>query len=249
MSDPVHRPADRSGPAQPVEPKQAFFELARLDLGVLTLTEVLARVASLAEATVPGADEVSVTLLEGDSARTVAFTGDLAVHLDERQYQRGFGPCMDAALSGDVITIPDTATDGRYREFNAVAARAGVRSSLSVGMPVPQRVVGGLNLYAYERQAFDQAATELAQAFAGYGAVALVNAALIDSKVALATYLERAMTSRAVIEQAKGIIMGEQKCSADEAFAELVRRSQQVNRKLNLIAADIVAEVTTSADR
>lgn len=230
----------RTEPIHPVEPQQAFKDLARLDLAELSLGEVLARVAALAKSTVPGADEVSVTLVEGESARSVAFTGKLAVQLDERQYVRGFGPCIHAAISGAVITIPDTEVDDRYRDFGRVAARAGMRSVLSVGMPVPQRVVGGLNVYAAAQDAFDPLAVELARAFADYGAVALVNAALIDSKTTLAAQLERAMDSRAVIEQAKGILMAGLHCDADEAFAELVRRSQHSNRKLNLIAADLV---------
>ena len=231
--------------AEQPELNPALLELARLDLSAVTLTEALGRVAELARRSVPGADEVSVTLLEGKRARTVAFTGDLAVHLDERQYERGFGPCMDAALSGDTIVIAEGNEEDRYPDFCAVAVRVGIRASLSVGMPVPQRVVGALNLYAHAPGAFDKAAVELAQQFAGFGAVALVNAALIESKVALAGQLEQAMASRAVIEQAKGILMGQQNCGADQAFAELVKWSQRANRKLHDIAGDIVAEVSS----
>jgi GAF domain-containing protein len=231
--------------SSPLEPQQAFLELGRLDFSTLSLTEVLARVAELTRATVPGADEVSVTLVEGEEARSVAFTGDLAVQLDERQYERGFGPCMDAAITGNTVIIKDTEVEDRYPEFGSVAARAGVRSTLSVGMPVPQRTVGGLNLYADLPDAFDDAAVDLTRAFASYGAVALTNAALVESKTMLATHLERAMASRAVIEQAKGIIMARLGCDAEQAFGELVRRSQHTNRKLNAIARDIVAEVRT----
>jgi GAF domain-containing protein len=231
-----------------VEPQQAFLQLGRLDLSQLTLTEVLGEVASLARATVAGADEVSVTLIEGERARSVAFTGTLAVHLDERQYTSGFGPCMHAAISGDTVAIKDTAVDDRYSDFGAVAARAGIHSTLSVGMPVPQRVVGGLNFYARTTDAFDQSSVDMAQAFAAYGAVALVNAALLDSKVTFAAGLERAMASRAIIEQAKGILIAHNGYDADDAFSDLVRRSQRTNRKLATIAADLVAEARASRD-
>jgi GAF domain-containing protein len=231
-----------------MEPQQAFLQLGRLDLSQLTLTEVLAEVASLARVSVPGTDEVSVTLIEGERARTVAFTGSLAVHLDERQYARGFGPCMDAAISGDTITIKDTATDDRYPDFGPVAARAGMHSTLSVGMPVPQRIVGGLNFYARLLDAFDQSSVDMAQAFAAYGAVALVNAALLDSKITFAAGLERAMESRAVIEQAKGILIARSGCDATEAFSELVRRSQRTNLKLARVAAQLVDEARAARD-
>jgi|tagenome__1003787_1003787.scaffolds.fasta_scaffold20926482_2 hypothetical protein len=85
----------------------------------------------------------------------------VAVRLDERQYHRGLGPCVHARVQRRRDLHP------RYRD------RRPLRKTLSVGMPVPQRVVGGLNLHASTPAAFDQAATELARAFADYGTVAL----------------------------------------------------------------------------
>ena len=225
-----------------LEPQEAFRQLGRLPLGELPLSQVLARVAELARDTIPGADEVSVTLLQGDAARSVAFTGQLASALDERQYAEGFGPCMDAALAGEVISVADTASEQRYADFAAVAHRAGVRSSLSVGMPVPQRTVGGLNMYSRSPDAFDDEAVALARVFADYGAVAMLNAALLDSKDAMARQLEQAMLARATIEQAKGILMARLGCTPEEAFAHLSQQSQKANRKLRDIAADLVAQ-------
>ena len=225
----------------PLEPQQAFHELGRLDLTSMPLGRVLQRIAELAQATIPGADEVSVTLLDGERASSVGFTGPVAAQLDERQYAKGFGPCMDAALSGETVSIPDVEHDDRYPDFRAAAARTWVRSSLSVGMPVPQRKVGGLNIYGRATDAFDESAVELAQAFADYAAVALLNASLVESKQALARQLEQAMSSRAVIEQAKGILMARTGCSPEEAFTLLSRQSQNSNRKLHDVAADVVA--------
>jgi AmiR/NasT family two-component response regulator len=88
----------------------------------------------------------------------------------------------------------------------------------------------------------------LAQTFAGYAAVALANAYLYYSTADLARHLQTAMTSRAVIEQAKGIIMAERRCTADEAFAFLTAVSQETNRKVRDVAATLVAGIqrTTS---
>ena len=79
------------------DPQTAFDELATIMLGAQPLGQVLRRVADLAQRAIPEAAAVSVTLLDGDQARSVAFTGDLAAGLDERQYEAGFGPCMDCA--------------------------------------------------------------------------------------------------------------------------------------------------------
>src|SRR3954470_12278023 len=83
---------------QLVEPQKAFEELSKLVLGEQSLTAVLQRVAELAKTTIPDVHEVSVTLMkDSQDAETVVFTGSLADQLDERQYEAGFGPCMDAA--------------------------------------------------------------------------------------------------------------------------------------------------------
>src|SRR3954451_9028817 len=90
----------------PIDAFSVFAELGRVVLGDEPLGAVLERVAGLAAKAIPEASEVSVTLMEGGRAHTVAFTGSLAVQLDERQYETGWGPCLDAAVSGHTITVP-----------------------------------------------------------------------------------------------------------------------------------------------
>jgi AmiR/NasT family two-component response regulator len=81
----------------------------------------------------------------------------------------------------------------------------------------------------------------VAQTFAGYAAVALANAHLYDAQATLAQHMQAAMENRAVIEQAKGIIMGDRRCSPDEAFQILTKLSQDTNRKLRDVATALVA--------
>lgn len=230
-------------PPRPLMPPQdAYNELGRLVVGAQSRGRVLARVGELAKACVAGAEEVSVTLVDdGAHLSTAAFTGRLAAHLDEQQYADGFGPCLHAAETGQVVRIDDTAHETTYPDFAAVAARQGVRSVLSVGLPIPQRIVGALNVYRFEAAPLGPDSLRVLQAFSGFAAVALANHALYASAVALSTELHTAMQSRAVIDQAKGVLMGRLHCSADEAFQHLVTQSQHRNRKLREIAAEVVA--------
>jgi GAF domain-containing protein len=239
----IHLTSHDDGPTErrSLEPLQAFAELARLDLRSTPLGEVLRHVAELALATFPAVDEVSVSLLDGEHARSVAFTGDLAIHLDERQYESGFGPCLDAARTGTVVPVRDTAGESRYTDFAEVARRAGIGSSLSVGMPTVRRVRGGLNLYSGSAGAFDERTVRLARAFADYAAVAMANAALVDEASATAAQLQEALTSRVVIEQAKGALAVRHGCTPDQAFQHLLRDSRNANRKLREVAAEVVA--------
>ena len=99
---------------------------ARMKLGESDLQAVLGRVAELARRTLPGVVAASVTLVESDRAFTAAFAGQLALDLDETQYQEGFGPCLEVAQSAGTVTVPDMAAETRWRAFARQALAAGV---------------------------------------------------------------------------------------------------------------------------
>jgi GAF domain-containing protein len=222
----------------------AYHELARIVLADQPLTATLTRVAAVVRDVVPGADDVSVTLVQDGKAKTVAFAGDstLAATLDERQYEAGYGPCLDACVSGETILIDDTdAVNELYPDFAAQAARVDVRQTLSVGLPTIQEVAGAFNIYNLLRAGpFTEESTQAATELAGYAAVAVANAALYNGAVEQVAHMQQAMASRAVIEQAKGIIMAGRGCSDEEAFDLLRQASSRSNRKLRDIARSIV---------
>ena len=223
-----------------------------MKLGEGDLRAVLGRVAELARQTLPGMAGASVTLVESDRAFTAAFAGQLALDLDETQYQEGFGPCLEVAQSAGTVSVPDMAAETRWPVFARQALAAGVRSSLSVALPLQEAVLGALNLYATQPAAFDQDAIEMARTFAGYAAIAIANARLYQSTAALAENMRRAMETRAVIEQAKGILVAQQHCTPEQAFELLTRLSQTTHRKLRDCAADLVASTaggSSLADR
>jgi GAF domain-containing protein len=139
------------------------------------------------------------------------------------------------------MSVPEMAREDRWPQWAARARDLGVNSSLSIGLPVQDTVTGALNVYATTPEAFDDDAVVLGQTFAGYAAVALANAHLYDTTATLAQQMQAAMDSRAVIEQAKGIIMGERRCTAEEAFSILTKVSQDTNRKVRDVAAALVA--------
>jgi GAF domain-containing protein len=220
--------------------QQALAELAKIVLSDQPLGAVLTKVAVLAADVVPGIDEVSVTLIERGRPTSVAFSGQLAVSLDERQYAEGFGPCMDAAASGQTIAIDDTATDVIYPGFAAQAAREGINHTLSIPLSqITPNGVGALNLYG-RGQALDQDARDSAVLFSSYATVACANAAVYAGALDEVLQMRTAMASRATIEQAKGIIMGARRCTPDEAFDILRETSSRHNRRLRDIAQALV---------
>jgi GAF domain-containing protein len=228
----------------PLDPAAAFDQLGRLVLAEHSMESVLQKVADLAKAVVPAATEVSVSLLDRDRATTVVFTGDLAKSLDENQYEHGRGPCLAAATGGEPILIDDMATETRWGEFTAAAIAHGSHSSLSTPVPLQEHLCAALNIYGSQAHSFDDESQQLATTFASYAGVALANMHLYETTRLLSQNLETAMQSRAVIDQAKGILMAQQRCSADQAFDLLVRLSQRSNRKLRDVAQALVDSTT-----
>ncbi|MCA1702346.1 MAG: GAF and ANTAR domain-containing protein [Actinobacteria bacterium] len=225
------------------------FPQAGLDAGREALRRFLAgeddlaamhtKVALIATETIPGCDIASVTMLKHGKPTTPAFTGKAAKLLDETQYELGDGPCLAAARHRGLEHV-STASDDRWPHFVSAAREQGVRATMSIPLGNDETVVGALNLYSETASAYDDAAQSVACAFADQLGVAVASATMYAESFELAQQLQQAMESRAVIEQAKGILMGAQRCSADAAFAILVRASQNQNRKLRAIASEIV---------
>ena len=217
----------------------------RLDQG--PLEQVLQRLVTIARDALPGADEVSTTLVRGDRGWTAAYTGQLALDADEMQYERGYGPCMDAGRTGTTLLIDDAREETRWPDYTAHVVERGVLSSLSVPLPMQTDVIGALNCYSRSPSAFPPEANEIAQELAGHVAVAVANAVAYTDATTLARQMRAALDTRAVIDQAMGVIMARNRCDADAAFATLTRASQNRNIKLRDIARGIIAEVSRAA--
>lgn len=226
----------------PANAAEALERLGRLSLRESSMDSLLQTVAELAKTVMPGNPEASVTLLVGDSPGTVASTGQLAVDLDETQYDRGHGPCLHAARTGELTEITDTRTDSRWPDYLRRAVERGNLSSLSVPLVIDEdeQVTGALNIYAREVGAFDEDSRAAATRFGPYAAVAAGNMYAYQSARAMADNLQTALESRAVIDQAKGVLMERYKLTPDQAFQLLARASMNANRKVRDIADHLV---------
>ncbi len=243
-----------AGPADPVDLAPADLdvvvlrELATIALDTAPLGLVLQRLAHIAEHAIPGAAAVSVTVVRGRTASSAGFTGAIAAALDERQYESGFGPCLDAAATTTEVVVADTTSSAPYPGFADVAAHHGIGSAVAIGLAVAGASTAALNVYRAEPGAADPAAmaatVRTARVFAVYAAVAVSNAAAMDAERATSAQLSTAMASRAGIEQAKGVLIAQRGITAQDAFEVLSTTSQHTNVKLAEIAAQVVAAVT-----
>jgi GAF domain-containing protein len=212
--------------------------LRRFLVGDDDLLAMLRKIALIAVETIPGVDAASITMITAGAPKTPAYSDKIALDLDGIQYDLGDGPCLSAIRHQGVEHVT-TATDReRWPAFSAAARERDVRAVLSAPLIERDVAKGALNLYS--RSGYDPAAWETASLFADQLGIAAVNATLYLEGSLMADQLRTAMDSRAVIEQAKGILMRAQECNAGTAFEILTRASQHQNRKLREIAVEIV---------
>jgi GAF domain-containing protein len=228
--------------SQPANATEALERLGRLSLRELSMDSLLQTVADLTKTVMPGSPETSVLLLVKDRPSTVVHTGQLAVDLDETQFATGHGPCLHAARTGELTEITDTRTEGRWRDYAQHAADLGNLSSLSVPLHIDQEeeVAGALNIYARQSNAFDEECRSVATRFGPYAAVATGNLHAYQSARDLADNLQIALESRAVIDQAKGVLIERYRLTPDRAFQLLARASMTTNRKVRDVAEHLV---------
>jgi GAF domain-containing protein len=228
--------------SQPADPSEALERLGRLSLRDLSMESLLQTVADLGKTVMPGDAEVSVSLLVKDIPTTVVSTGQLAVDVDESQYERGHGPCLHAARTGELVEVADTRTDPRWPDYMPRAAERGALSSLSVPLAIDDdaQVSGALNIYARQPDAFDADARAAALRFGPYAAVAAGNLHAYQSARDMADNLQAALETRAVIDQAKGVLIERYKLTPDQAFQLLAQASMRANRKVRDIADELV---------
>jgi GAF domain-containing protein len=227
-------------PDETLDPQAALDQLGSIRLTDHSMRSLLDEVVRVAQRALPGRTEASVTLLSGDGAFTAVAGGPLAEALDHAQYEHGEGPCLEAAREGHSVEIADTQSDARWPVFAERAVGGGCLSSLSLPLPVHERVSGSINVYAREPAAFDEPSRAFAVRFSSYAAVVAGNMLVYESVLDRAQNLEAALQSRAVIDQAKGILMERFKITPDEAFRALIRVSQDGNTKLRDVAQRFV---------
>ena len=221
---------------------EALEQLGRLSLRELSMDSLLQTVADLTRTAMPGRPETSVLLLVGSKPTTVVHTGQLALDLDETQFERGHGPCLHAARTGELTEISDTRTDRRWQDYTRRAAAHGNLSSLSVPLVIDAgaRVTGALNVYARQPGAFDEASREVATRFGPYAGVAAGNLYAYQSARAMADDLQTALESRAVIDQAKGMLMERYRLTPERAYQVLAQASMKENKKLREVAEGLL---------
>lgn len=221
----------------------AFAELCRLPVRAEDdLQVVLGRVATLGRDAVPAATALSVDLGDPLGPELLATESDFAQAVDGAQHRAGEGPCSDAWNRRTTMRSDDVTTDPRWPALQPLVAPLGVRAVLAVPIHGSEAVLGVLNLYAEQVAAFDEDSTDIAELLSVAVGAVVEDARSRAALHAVSEQLRTALDSRAVIDQAKGMLMALHGLSSEEAFAHLVAVSRNSNVKVRDLAERLVEE-------
>jgi transcriptional regulator with GAF, ATPase, and Fis domain len=237
------RIGDWAGRQAELDLESSLADLSALLVDRQPLEDTLRQVADFTVAAIPGADGTGVTLLENRRPANVVASAEFVRSLDVAQYSLREGPCVAALDSGQTQVIRSTQSDQRWPRFAARAIEHRVLSVLSLPLQVRGVTRGALNVYSRTEGSFDVSAVRIGELFAGPAAVTAATAQVLADSRQLAEHLGEALRSRAVIDQAKGILMAVHGCDADRAFALLREASQNSHRKLRDVAHDMIAAI------
>jgi GAF domain-containing protein len=195
------------------------------------------RVVQLAARSLPHTHHCALTLLRsGYQPRTLTATDAVPERVDALQYTTGEGPCLDASEGDSIVTSGDLATDERWPEFGPRCVEdTDIRSMLSVRLAIGGEDQAAINFYSTAVEAFTESDIHLASVIAPFAALAVEQSLRADD----AENLHAALTSSRQIGTAIGIIMARRLVTSSEAFELLREASQNLNRKLRDIAAEV----------
>lgn len=230
--------------------------LAGIVAGAYSIDKTLSQIAQFAVQAIPDAGGAGVTLIHPYDADTVdelriqawSGTAEFVRSIDTLQYEKlGEGPCITCIQSRRPAVTGSLGSDRRWPHFGGSVARMGVHSVLALPLIVGDTVVGAISSYAYGKDAFAEHAIQLGSQFAGPAAVSVYNTQLLANTQLRTKQLQQALHSRAVIDQAIGIIRGRTGTSAEDAFDRLTRISQREHTKLADVAEKLVDEAVRQA--
>jgi hypothetical protein len=210
---------------------------ALLSLAAATEERLLSGLTVLATSQVPGCAAANVTVWRDGELANLAASHPEPSQLIQVQITSGRGPLIDSLGDDAPVSCPDTLTDSRWPEFNQAALRIGVRSAVVLSNVGPAIVT--LTLFGLRPYAFDPYNLSLAELIVAYGGALVGTVADYGESRRTAAQLQDAATSKAIVDQAKGVLMHALGCTADVALD----RIREVSQRSNIRATDVARRI------
>lgn len=219
---------------------QAFVDLSNELVGDYDVVEVLSRLTANC-AQVLDVASAGLLLADGQGVlHLVASSSERTSHLEILQLQREEGPCLDCFREGEPVVAPDLETIGeRWPQFHEAARETGFASVHALPMRLHDSVLGTLGLFGEASGRLEEDDLALAQALVHVASVAIVNEKVAADRETVNQQLQRALSSRIVVEQAKGVLAHTGGLDMESAFAVLRRYARDHQLGLTEVATRV----------
>ena len=224
---------------------ETFVSLADTLVVGYDIVDLLYMLVNQCARTLDAADAGILIPNEHDQLEVVASTSERSRLIGLMQLAADEGPCVDAYRSGRLVTVDDiAATHARWPTFATTAAELGYQSMHAIPLRLRQDVIGSLNLFSDTPGPLNPDDAVAAQALADIATIGIVHERVLRESDIARTQLQRALDSRVVIEQAKGIISHRDNVDMDEAFRRLRERARNAGRLLSDLARETVDQAS-----
>jgi GAF domain-containing protein len=224
--------------------RHALGELGRLRFGEMRVEDAIREIVQTTH-TIFDVDGAGLMLADSDQhLRNVAASDARFEHLEELQIRHQQGPCIAAFEEKVLIGAEDLERDGRWPAFSDAAVARNVRAVLASPLPYNQHAVGVVAVLSEQRRPWSAEGELALLAFTDLAALLIASMMQGQEQSELATQLQGALDSRKVIEQAKGVLMGQQGVSARTAYERLRAQARAERRKLAAICAEVIQDAS-----
>ena len=226
---------------------QALVELGKLRFGEMGVEDAIREIVHTTHAMFD-VDGAGLMLADAEQhLRSVAASDDRFAHLEELQIHHQEGPCIDAFDVKELVSAEDLADDRRWPKFSDAAVARKVRAVLASPLPYNQDAVGVVAVLSEQRRPWSAEGELALLAFTDLAALLIASMMQGEQQSEMAVQLQGALNSRQVIEQAKGVLIGQQGIPARAAYEQLRSRARDERRKLGAVCAEVVAEAARSS--
>jgi len=179
--------------------------------------------------------------------RLIASSDERMRLLELFEIQGEQGPCLDAFATGKPVQAGAADSRARWPTFAPRASDAGFQMMCAVPLRLRTDTIGALNVFRVDDELFTGSEMDIIQAMGEMAAIGLIQEQALRERSLLTEQLQAALTSRVIIEQAKGMLAEYLTVSVDDAFLLLRNYARNRNRKLSHVASDVVNRKITSA--
>ena len=181
-------------------------------------------------------------LSRSNKLEVIVSTSERSELVELMQLRAGAGSCVEAATTGQVVSVGDIDQIAhRWPAFAADARASGFASIHAIPMRLRESTLGSLNLLRDEPGVLNAADAAAAQALADIATISILQQRLVEESELAQAQLQRALDSRVVIEQAKGYLAQRLNIDMDEAFARIRKRARSTQARISVVAADVIA--------